>query len=225
MPVTTHTHTHSHAHTCTHTHTHFPTPHSPSHTACHTQHTHTQGDIYRPLALPALLVGDPALGGISTTLSAYESLLLRGAAVPAVVMMTEGRYNNVAAVRQHLQHAAVHRCAGGLVASRRASLLLSLCYCCWCGNSWAPLPPSHPPRTPLIILLAGWEKTCRCCPCHCASPHLPAAAAAAAAVALMPNWWLGCLPLALPLTSCSASCSSTTSSSWRGCTQQLGGRP
>jgi dethiobiotin synthetase/adenosylmethionine--8-amino-7-oxononanoate aminotransferase len=81
-------------------------------TTCHTQHTPiTQGDIYRPLALPALLVGDPALGGISTTLSAYESLLLRGAAVPAVIMMTEGRYNNVAAVRQHLQHAAAHRCA------------------------------------------------------------------------------------------------------------------
>jgi len=63
----------------------------------------------RPLALPALLVGDPQLGGIATTLSAYESLLLRGATVAAVVMMTEGRYNNVAAVQQHLKHAAAHR--------------------------------------------------------------------------------------------------------------------
>lgn len=70
---------------------------------------HVQGDIYRPLALPALLVGDPKLGGIATTLSAYESLLLRGATVSAVIMMTENRYNNVAAVRQHLQHAAAHR--------------------------------------------------------------------------------------------------------------------
>lgn len=68
-----------------------------------------QGDLLRPLALPALLVGDPKLGGISTTLSAYESLLLRGAHVAAVVMMTEGRYDNVTAVRQHLQHAAAHR--------------------------------------------------------------------------------------------------------------------
>jgi dethiobiotin synthetase/adenosylmethionine--8-amino-7-oxononanoate aminotransferase len=68
-----------------------------------------QGDIYRPLALHALLVGDPKLGGIATTLSAYESLLLRGASVSAVVMMTEGRFNNVAAVRKHLQHAAIHR--------------------------------------------------------------------------------------------------------------------
>jgi hypothetical protein len=41
-----------------------------------------QGDILRPLRLPALLVGDFALGGISTTLSAYESLLLRWASLP-----------------------------------------------------------------------------------------------------------------------------------------------
>jgi dethiobiotin synthetase/adenosylmethionine--8-amino-7-oxononanoate aminotransferase len=70
-----------------------------------------QGDLLRPLALPALLVGDPALGGISTTLSAYESLLLRGHVPAAVVMMADGRLNNVAAVAQHLKHAAVHRWA------------------------------------------------------------------------------------------------------------------
>jgi hypothetical protein len=69
-----------------------------------------QGDLLRPLALPALLVGDHALGGISTTLSAYESLLLRGHTPAAVVMMADGRLNNVNAVAQHLQHAAVHRC-------------------------------------------------------------------------------------------------------------------
>jgi dethiobiotin synthetase/adenosylmethionine--8-amino-7-oxononanoate aminotransferase len=55
------------------------------------------------------LVGDPQLGGISTTLSAYESLLLRGARVAAVVMMDDGRLSNVAAVAQHLKHAAAHR--------------------------------------------------------------------------------------------------------------------
>lgn len=37
-----------------------------------------QADIYRPLRLPVLLVGDTRLGGITTTLSAYESLTLRG---------------------------------------------------------------------------------------------------------------------------------------------------
>jgi hypothetical protein len=37
-----------------------------------------QADIYRPLRLPVLLVGDSRLGGITATLSAYESLTLRG---------------------------------------------------------------------------------------------------------------------------------------------------
>ena len=41
--------------------------------------SHTlQADIYRPLRLPVLLVGDSRLGGITATLSAYESLALRG---------------------------------------------------------------------------------------------------------------------------------------------------
>lgn len=70
-----------------------------------------QGDLLRPLGLPALLVGDPALGGIATTLSAYESLLLRGHSPAAVIMMADGRLNNVEAVAAHLQHAAVHRWA------------------------------------------------------------------------------------------------------------------
>jgi hypothetical protein len=82
-----------------------------------------QGDLLRPLALPALLVGDHALGGISTTLSAYESLLLRGHTPAAVVMMADGRLNNVDAVAQHLQHAAVHRCV--------------LC-CAYCRNRGEP---------------------------------------------------------------------------------------
>lgn len=95
-----------------------------------------QGDLLRPLGLPALLVGDAALGGISTTLTAYESLLLRGAAPLAVVMADDGRLRNVEAVRHHLQHAVVHRCAGRharacrrpVLAGRRASFpsLLSL---------------------------------------------------------------------------------------------------
>ncbi len=43
--------------------------------------------MLRPLRLPALLVGDPRLGGISATLSAYESLLLRGYDVDAILLM------------------------------------------------------------------------------------------------------------------------------------------
>src|SRR5699024_7580852 len=37
-----------------------------------------QADLYRPLRLPTILVADPNLGGISSTLSAYESLKTRG---------------------------------------------------------------------------------------------------------------------------------------------------
>lgn len=44
-----------------------------------------QADVLRALALPAVLVGDPALGGVSNTLAAREALLVRGFLVPAVV--------------------------------------------------------------------------------------------------------------------------------------------
>jgi dethiobiotin synthetase len=37
-----------------------------------------QSELYRPFRLPVVLVGDPKLGGISATLSALESLLIRG---------------------------------------------------------------------------------------------------------------------------------------------------
>lgn len=37
-----------------------------------------QADVFRPLRLPALLVGDHKLGGISSTVAAYESLRIRG---------------------------------------------------------------------------------------------------------------------------------------------------
>ena len=68
-----------------------------------------QGDLYRPFTLPALLVGDPALGGISTTLTAYEALLMRGYDVAAVVMMREGRMDNYKAVAEYMRSAAAHR--------------------------------------------------------------------------------------------------------------------
>ena len=45
-----------------------------------------QCDCWRPLRLPAVLVADARLGGISTSLSAYEVLLSRGYDVPFVVM-------------------------------------------------------------------------------------------------------------------------------------------
>lgn len=47
----------------------------------------SQADFYRSFRLPGLLVGDSKLGGISTTLSAYEALRLRGYDVPAIVLI------------------------------------------------------------------------------------------------------------------------------------------
>ncbi|KAF8392915.1 hypothetical protein HHK36_021155 [Tetracentron sinense] len=54
-----------------------------------------QCDLYRPFRLPAILVGDGKLGGISGTISAYESLKLRGYDVVAVVFEDHGLVNEV----------------------------------------------------------------------------------------------------------------------------------
>ncbi|BGP00711.1 hypothetical protein NBRC10513v2_006505 [Rhodotorula toruloides] len=62
--------------------------HSP--TLCGT----SQLDAFRPLLPPTLLVASAALGGISTTISAYESLMLRGYDVDAVLVFREEYYAN-----------------------------------------------------------------------------------------------------------------------------------
>jgi len=54
----------------------------------------TQLDAYRPLFLPTILIGDSRLGGISSTISTYESLLLRGYIVDAVLLFREDYYQN-----------------------------------------------------------------------------------------------------------------------------------
>ncbi|KAJ7621079.1 PLP-dependent transferase [Roridomyces roridus] len=54
----------------------------------------TQLDCYRPLFLPTILVGDSRLGGISATISAYESLLLRGYIVDAILLFRDEYYRN-----------------------------------------------------------------------------------------------------------------------------------
>jgi dethiobiotin synthetase/adenosylmethionine--8-amino-7-oxononanoate aminotransferase len=60
-----------------------------------------QSDILRPLRLPAVLVGDGKLGGISATLTAYESLRIRGYDVPVIVLMDhEGK--NWKAIQRHV---------------------------------------------------------------------------------------------------------------------------
>lgn len=46
-----------------------------------------QCDLYRSLRLPGLLVGDGKLGGISSTITTYESLLSRGYDIDAIVLL------------------------------------------------------------------------------------------------------------------------------------------
>ena len=53
-----------------------------------------QSDLYRPFRFPTVLVGDSKLGGISTTLSAYESLMLRGYDTVCVLMFHNESYLN-----------------------------------------------------------------------------------------------------------------------------------
>ncbi|KAK6944241.1 Aminotransferase class-III [Dillenia turbinata] len=54
-----------------------------------------QCDLYRPFRLPAILVGDGRLGGISATISAYETLKLRGYDVVAIIFEDHGLVNEV----------------------------------------------------------------------------------------------------------------------------------
>lgn len=54
----------------------------------------TQLDSYRPLFFPVVLVGDSRLGGISSTISSYESLRLRGYIVDALVLFRDAYYRN-----------------------------------------------------------------------------------------------------------------------------------
>ena len=60
-----------------------------------------QCDILRELFLPAILVGDGKLGGISTTLSSYDTLLMRGYDIPFIIISEEG-FGNLEAVRRHV---------------------------------------------------------------------------------------------------------------------------
>ncbi|KIJ57001.1 hypothetical protein M422DRAFT_198361 [Sphaerobolus stellatus SS14] len=61
----------------------------------------TQVNAYRSLFLPTILVGDPKLGGISSTISAFESLLIRGYRIDAVTMFSDNYYGNHEYLKQH----------------------------------------------------------------------------------------------------------------------------
>ncbi|KAM0750577.1 PLP-dependent transferase [Meredithblackwellia eburnea MCA 4105] len=61
----------------------------------------SQLDAYRPLRPPVILVASSQLGGISTTISAYESLLLRGYDVDSVLVFREETYQNYSYFRRY----------------------------------------------------------------------------------------------------------------------------
>ncbi|KZF26862.1 PLP-dependent transferase [Xylona heveae TC161] len=54
----------------------------------------SQADLYRPLRLPVVLIADSRLGGISSSISAYESLRIRGYDVASVMLFHDAVYQN-----------------------------------------------------------------------------------------------------------------------------------
>ncbi|KAJ1327008.1 bifunctional dethiobiotin synthetase [Microdochium nivale] len=62
-----------------------------------------QADLYAPMRVPALLVADSKLGGISQALAAYESLKLRGQDVEAILMFQDDQYENHLYLQDYFQ--------------------------------------------------------------------------------------------------------------------------
>ena len=62
-----------------------------------------QADIYRPLRLPVILIGDSKLGGIGATISAFESLHIRGYDVEAVTLFDDQKWSNAGYLRDHFE--------------------------------------------------------------------------------------------------------------------------
>ena len=56
----------------------------------------SQADIFRAMRLPGILVGDGRLGGIASTMSAMESLILRGVDISCVIVHDKGFRNEEA---------------------------------------------------------------------------------------------------------------------------------
>lgn len=54
----------------------------------------TQAELYKPLRAPIVLVGDSRLGGISQTISAYESLRIRGYDIDSVLLFEDNQFHN-----------------------------------------------------------------------------------------------------------------------------------
>lgn len=63
----------------------------------------SQADLYRPLRLPICLVADHRLGGISASISAFESLHVRGYDFDAVLQFEDGKYQNHEYLREYFR--------------------------------------------------------------------------------------------------------------------------
>jgi dethiobiotin synthetase/adenosylmethionine--8-amino-7-oxononanoate aminotransferase len=62
-----------------------------------------QADLYRPLRMPILFVADWHLGGISTSISAYESLKMRGYDIEGVTVLRDSYYKNFEYFQQYFR--------------------------------------------------------------------------------------------------------------------------
>jgi dethiobiotin synthetase/adenosylmethionine--8-amino-7-oxononanoate aminotransferase len=63
----------------------------------------SQAVLYRPLRLPICLVADRKLGGISASISAFESLHIRGYDLDAVLQFEDSHYQNHAYLREYFE--------------------------------------------------------------------------------------------------------------------------
>jgi dethiobiotin synthetase/adenosylmethionine--8-amino-7-oxononanoate aminotransferase len=67
----------------------------------------SQADLYRPLRLPVCLVADHRLGGISGTISAFESLHIRGYDLDAVCVFQDEEYKNYSYLKDFFEKKGV----------------------------------------------------------------------------------------------------------------------
>ncbi|KAI0436298.1 bifunctional dethiobiotin synthetase/adenosylmethionine-8-amino-7-oxononanoate aminotransferase [Xylaria telfairii] len=63
----------------------------------------TQADLYARLRCPVVLVGDWRLGGISSTISAFESLRIRGYDVESILVFKDAEYGNSDYLRDYFE--------------------------------------------------------------------------------------------------------------------------
>ena len=66
-----------------------------------------QADCYRPLFLPTILIGDSKLGGISSTIASYESLLIRGYIIDAILLFRDEYYRNWEYLKKYFEERGI----------------------------------------------------------------------------------------------------------------------